>query len=384
MSQKFGMIYFHNFSNEDIVWGLLLLGKDVEIISTDLERSSTSEEDAFFLSNELKEKEIDIAISYDFCPALSDACMKNGIKYVSWIFDSPLQMLFEKQVSNNCNYIFSFDKRQIEQTKSLFNCNIYYMPLGTNLTRNTAIEMNDADKHKFACDVSFIGNLYSEKEYKAALLTVSDKTKTELEYIWKNVYGKWDGTDRLYGQLTKNALEELKEKLGNSTAMDDDTLFVTALIVKAMAHKERKEMLERLSGYELYFYTNDKNVALSGVSTKGGLDYIEELPKAYRFSKINLNITMRGITSGIPLRVFDIMGMGGFTLTNYQPEVYELFSPGKDIEVYHDFSEMEEKVSYYLKNGNIREKIANAGAQTVKEKYSVENQVQKILEVVLR
>lgn len=382
MDKKFGMVYFHNFTNEDIVWGLLLLEKDVEIISTDLERSSTSEEDAIFLSNELKEKGIDVAISYDFCPALSDACMRNGIKYVSWIFDAPLQMLFEKQVMNNCNYIFSFDKRQIEQTKKLFDCNIFYLPLGTNITRNTAVEMNAADRLRFACDISFIGNLYSEKEYEAALLNVSDNTKAELENIWKNVYGKWDGIDRLYGKLTKSALDELKEKFGNNTTMDDDTLFATALIVKAIAHKERKEMLERLTGFDLSFYTNDKDVVIKGVSSKGALDYIEELPKAYRFSKINLNITMRGITSGIPLRVFDMMGMGGFTLTNYQPEVDELFSPGKDIEVYHDFGEMEEKVSYYLKNDVARIKIAKAGAQTVKEKYSIENQVHKILELI--
>ena len=82
-------------------------------------------------------------------------------------------MLFEKQVMNNCNYIFSFDKRQIEQTKKLFDCNIFYLPLGTNLTRNTAVEMNAVDRLRFACDISFIGNLYS---------------------------------------VTKNALDELKEK----------------------------------------------------------------------------------------------------------------------------------------------------------------------------
>ena len=34
-------------------------------------------------------------------------------------------------------------------------------------------------------------------------------------------------------------------------------------------------------------------------------------------SKVNLNITLRNIKTGIPLRALDIMGAGGFLLTNY-------------------------------------------------------------------
>ncbi len=149
-----------------------------------------------------------------------------------------------------------------------------------------------------------------------------------------------------------------------------------------MANLERTEMLKRLSGLDLQFYTSDEGIQIPGVDVKGTLDNIEELPKAYHFSRINMNITMRGITSGVPLRVFDIMGMGGFALTNFQPEVPELFSPGKDIEVYHDFDEMEEKVSFYLSHEDARKKIARKGCETIKAKYTIEKQVAKILQIV--
>ena len=110
-SKKFGMVYFNNFTNEDIVWGLLVLGREAEIIDSGLSRESTEEKDAALLEQMLKNAGIDVAVTFDFCPALSDACMKLGIPYIAWSFDAPIQMLYEKQVINNCNYIFTFDKK---------------------------------------------------------------------------------------------------------------------------------------------------------------------------------------------------------------------------------------------------------------------------------
>ena len=124
-NSRFGMVYFAHFKNEDIVWGLLLLGKEVEIIDTEIPVESTDESDISDLYRLLIANRIDVAVSFNFSPALSDACMRMGIIYIAWTYDAPIQMFFEKQVANNCNYIFSFDKKQIEQTRSLYDCNIY-------------------------------------------------------------------------------------------------------------------------------------------------------------------------------------------------------------------------------------------------------------------
>ncbi len=382
MSKKYGMVYFNNFTNEDIVWALLALGKDADIVDTQLSRESTSEQDSEALAMKLREKNIDVAVTYDFAPALSDACMKLGIPYISWIFDAPIQMLYEKQVFNNCNYIFSFDKKQLRQLQEKGIKNTYYMPLGTNLMRNSAIEMTGADAKRFGCEVSFIGSLYSENAYGQAVSLVQPETVSEFERLIHDVLGKWDGEDRLYGKLSENTIGDIKRVFGNNTAMDDDALFTTALLVKHIATLERTEMLKRLSKHELQFYTSDSSVQIPRVRAMGPIDYIEELPKAYHFSRINMNITMRGITSGIPLRVFDIMGMEGFMLTNFQPEVSELFSPGKDIEVYHSFDEMEDKVDFYLSHEDERRKIARRGLETIKGNYTVEILVAKMLEIV--
>ena len=55
---------------------------------------------------------------------------------------------------------------------------------------------------------------------------------------------------------------------------------------------------------------------------------LEELPCVFRYSKLNLNPTLKSIQSGIPLRALDIMGAKGVLLSNFQPELVEYFEDG--------------------------------------------------------
>ena len=133
------------------------------------------------------------------------------------------------------------------------------------------------------------------------------------------------------------------------------------------------EMLRRLTRYNVRLYTwKTEQEAVRGkldVQTYGSLDAFEEMPKAYYLSSINLNVTLPSIRSGIPLRVFEIMAAGGFVLTNYQPELEELFAVGKEIEVFRSFDEMEDKVRYYLTHEKERLMITLKGYQRVREQH---------------
>ncbi len=50
--------------------------------------------------------------------------------------------------------------------------------------------------------------------------------------------------------------------------------------------------------------------------------------KVFYSSKININMTLRSIESGVPLRIIDIMSIGGFVMSNNQEEIPELFEEG--------------------------------------------------------
>jgi spore maturation protein CgeB len=126
-------------------------------------------------------------------------------------------------------------------------------------------------------------------------------------------------------------------------------------------------------GYECKERISDRVILHPRVS------YEEEMPKVFNLSGININLTKRSIETGVPLRVFDILGAGGFALTDSGEEVKELFEVGKELEVYSSIEEMLEKIAFYLKNDQLREKTAIRGYSRVKQDYTYPKALERML-----
>lgn len=135
--------------------------------------------------------------------------------------------------------------------------------------------------------------------------------------------------------------------------------------------------------HEVTLYSDDSpKDMLRNVKVKPWVDYWSEMPKVFHLSKINLNITSRSIESGIPQRIWDILAVGGFCLTNYQPEIEDYFVVGKDLDVYHDLDELQEKVKYYLKHEDKRIRIAMNGYKKVKKEHTYEARLKMLLKEI--
>lgn len=106
------------------------------------------------------------------------------------------------------------------------------------------------------------------------------------------------------------------------------------------------------------------------------------MPKVFRMSRINLNLTIPNIVTGIPLRVWDVLGSGGFLLTNYQAEIPLYLENKKDLVCFEDLRELQELVAYYLAHDEERREIARHGYETVKERHSYRARVTKMLQRV--
>ena len=107
------------------------------------------------------------------------------------------------------------------------------------------------------------------------------------------------------------------------------------------------------------------------------------MPSAFHNAKINLNISLKVIQSGIPLRVFDVLGCGGFLITNYQHEIAECFENGRELVIYEDIPDLIVKVNYYLTHENERLRIAQNGYEKVKSEYTFEKRMKSILSDIL-
>ena len=111
----------------------------------------------------------------------------------------------------------------------------------------------------------------------------------------------------------------------------------------------------------------------------GFLPYTEA-NKVYSSAEIILGI--QNHDTQLTQRTYEVLGSGGFLLTNDTSEIRRLFSTGKDLIVSHSSKETIELVKYYLSHPEERNKVKKAGMETVK-KYSYEQRANYIIETLI-
>lgn len=327
--------------------------------------------------------------SINFFPAVSYTCEKLKVSYVCWSVDSPVPELFSNALKNRYNRIFLFDRAQYDFFSPVNPDCIYYLPLATNVKRweKAVLDMTEDDYDTYGADVSFVGSLYTEK-CKFDALKLSDHTRGFIDGLMEaqlKVYG----CNFIPESLTEEVVREIAEADPAFYKSDDVYADMSRYLVAhqyigmKLAAVERERTLQRLSEhFDVTLYTRSDASRLSRVHCKGGVSTLTEMPKAFQASKINLNMTMRPIETGLSLRIWDIMGCGGFLLTNYQAEIPDYFEIGRDLETYESMEELEEKVHYYLSHDEERVEIAINGYEKVAKYHTYEIRLTQMLKIL--
>lgn len=371
-------------------------------------KSISPKECALKVTDWITSHPIAFVFSINFFPAVSYTCNRFHIPYVCWSVDSPVPELFSNALKNEWNRIFLFDRAQYDFFSPVNpNC-IFYLPLATNVRRweDVVLHMTDEDFAKYGGDVSFVGSLYTEKcKYDTLLAqsgvekvdtsvakssasrphSLSSYTKGFVDGLMEaqlNVYG----CNFIYDNLPNSVICEIADAApdfykGGDTFMDTDRYLVAhQYIGMKLAAIERQRSLQALSEhFSVNLYTRSDTSPLPKVHSKGGVDTLTEMPKVFHASKINLNMTMRPIETGLSLRIWDVLGCGGFLLTNYQAEIPEYFEIGKDLEVYESQKELLEKVAYYLTHEEERIEIAIHGYEKVAKYHTYELRISEMI-----
>ena len=145
---------------------------------------------------------------------------------------------------------------------------------------------------------------------------------------------------------------------------------------------ERQEYLAKVSEhFATKLYTHEPTPALPHIQNMGAIDYYDVMPHVFKHSKINLNLTLRSIRSGIPLRAFDVMGTGGFLLSNYQEDFFDFFIPDEDFVFFDGTDDLLAKIEYYLSHEKERAAIAENGFQKVNTYHTYHHRVSEMLEI---
>lgn len=329
----------------------------------------------------------DCCFSFNYFPVVSNNCQKFGIKYISVIYDSPYLMLYSYTLINPVNYVFMFDKQEYLRLKNGGISTVYYTVLPCNSTIIDFLLTKPYDHEKLSAEVSFVGSLYNEDHnFFDRLTTINDYTRGYLDAIMEaqlNVYGYNFIEDLLSDDILAELQRSVPYDTISSGVEDPSYVYANYFIDRKLTSIERQRLLTAVASiHPLKVYTLDRNAIIPNAKNMGPVDYYSEMPYVFANSKINLNISLRSIQSGIPLRAMDIMGAGGFLLTNFQSDFLDYFIPNEDFVYFDSKDDLCQKIDYYLSHESERQEIAFNGHEKVKYNHNFDIFFQHIFSIV--
>ena len=326
----------------------------------------------------LTEDAYDAVFSINFIPVIADVCHEMELPYLCWNYDAGWEFHRTDALFYPTNYIFHFDKKACEIYRKAGYRNIIHMPLAVNTRRLDAMQSTAEIRAQYTSDVTFLGSLYENQaeSFPKLLSYLAPEDQTFLLNYCQTECNNYQ-THTLWDQMT----ETYASTLSNRSALKNlSPLILICNSASFIANRQRLALLNAVAKQtSLTLYSTSPADLVPGADYRWRAGYYSQMPYIFRHSTINLNLTIPSIQTGIPLRIFDILGAGGFLLTNEQDELSEHFRIGVDLEVFHSIEELLEKTDFYLKHPDAAARIAQNGHEAVKSSFSFEQQFRRML-----
>ena len=372
------------YNQFDIIRNLEKRGHVVEDIMGEMSNFEVDDAFASRFEDRMDIGNFDLVMSVNYFPIISDICQRKNIRYVSWCCDSPISTMHHESVFNSVNTIFTFDKFD-QMIFEEMGAPVYYLPLCVDTDRVSQIIEND-NSGKFYADLSFVGSMYNKNSYDNLYEHFPEYMKGYFDAVIKlqtEVHERYLLDDALDADMLEELSKYFVLDKTDRSFSDLDLIFSTTVLSYKIANVERRKLLTRLSLIcDVNVYTDDEDADFVKAHNCGTADYWSEAPLIFSRSKINLNLTLRSIRSGIPLRVWDILGAGGFCITNYQPELPLYFEDGVNIVWFKNTAELIEKIKYYLSHEEERRAIAKRGQELVTQYHDYSGRFDCMAEIV--
>ena len=380
-------IDYNMFGKKDIIEAFSECGYDVTKIDYPIIYGENTEKTYEMLRTEIS-KGYGIVFTSNYYPMVSDVCKNFETKYISWTYDSPRISLYDASINNDCNYAFLFDSGECKSLRAKGVTRVFYMPLGVNTKRIKALEVSSKDRELFSSDISLVASLYNEEHnlYDRLYEKLEDYYEGYIEAVvdgQRNVFGASILEESLNDNVLKALYNAMPYGEDKNNYSDNRYIYANYFLARKAATYQRKDFIRAISKrYNMKVYTPGDISDIPTAMHMGTVDYETDMNKVFRLSKINLNITLPSIKTGIPLRALDIMGAGGFLLTDYRLDMQGLFEPGTDYEYYTSIDDALNKIAYYLEHEDERKIIAENGRKKIELEFTYLARIKEILDIV--
>jgi len=147
-------------------------------------------------------------------------------------------------------------------------------------------------------------------------------------------------------------------------------------------HSKRLKQLEAICcRYDLHLYSATKiDPQSAAFRSNRGEVWGAEMFDLFRRSWINLNFYPDFHNDwAINLRLYEATGAGGMLLTEWKPNLPELFEPDKEVGVYRSIDEMGEKIEWYLDHPDEADAIALAGQRRTLKDHTYRERTEELV-----
>lgn len=381
-------IDYNMYGKADIIQAFRILGNEVDSTEIPMLHGEKTEKTRSELSDLMGKKHYDIVFTSNYYPIVSDLCEIYKSKYISWTYDSPRISLYDRSILNKCNYAFVFDSYECNALRNKGVKTVFYMPLGINPERINAIKVSDKDRELYTSDIGMVASLYNEKHnlYDRMYDKLDDYTKGYLEStlnVQKNLFGTFILEEAICDEkILSSMYKAMPYVLSKDSIASLTYIYAYYFLARKTAYLQRIEYIKAISSmYEMKVYSPGDLSKISTVKHMGTVDYETDMYKVFQLSKINLNITLPSIHTGIPLRAMDIMGAGGFLLTNYQADFDVFFEPGVDYVYYTSLKEALDLIDYYLNHEDERNTISQNAKNKMEQCFTYTKLIEQMIEI---
>ncbi|MCR5701965.1 MAG: DUF3880 domain-containing protein [Lachnospiraceae bacterium] len=378
---------YNMFGKNDIIDAFCELGFDVDVEDCPIKHGEESVKTLQELKRLISQFNYSFVFSSNYYPGLSDICESSKVKYISWTYDSPRIALYDKSINNQCNYAFVFDSAECIKLRKKGATRVFYMPLGVNVNRIDRVGISDKDREVFGADVSLVASLYNEEHnlYDRIYERLSDYNKGMFDALiqcQKYIFGGFIQEEVLDGNMVEALYKAMPYAISEGSLADLEYVYANYFLARKTATCQRMDFIRRIAKhFDMKVYSPGNLEGIPFVKHMGVVDYNTDMNKVFKLSKINLNITLPSIQTGIPLRALDIMGAGGFLLTDYRPDFEGLFEPGEDFVYYTSIDDAIEKIYYYIEHEDERINIAENGKNKVEIGFTYAKRLTDMLQI---
>lgn len=357
----------------DIPYRLLLVGDKAadgeDFVKRLLEEAVTFKPDCCITLNHM---------GVDVEGILMDFLARLQLPLASWFVDNPhlIIHLYSKCVSP-WTTLFTWDEDNIPTLRESGFEHVRYLPLATDPERFKPLA---ATRPEWKSRVSFVGN--------SMIYKVGGRLKHG--HFPKELLKAFPAASRAFSQSENRGVasflrSDLPSVYAHYEALPDNEArlaYETAITWQA-TRLYRNDCVRRLlpfnplivgdQGWRIEFRHEDRQPRYLDT-----LSYYDELPPFYGHSEINFNCTSKQMKGAVNQRVFDVPAAGGFVLSDWRPQMANLFEPD-EMACFHDPDEIQERVKYYLDHSAERQKIIKKARTRILASHKWEDRLAMML-----